>query len=314
MNQNMGKCSVCNRREPFFFRPYSGEKLCKKCFTNSVEQKAKATIAKYKMLNYNDRIAIAVSGGKDSVSLLHILTKLERKYPKASLIAVTVDEGIKGYRDEALKIARENCKKLDIEHYVTSFKKLYGYGLDEIVEIARQKRKAELTPCAYCGVLRRKALNMAAKQVNANKIATAHTLDDETQTFLLNIFHGDIWRIAREKPVTDETHPKLVQKVKPFCEIPEKETALYAYLRNVRFQNKPCPYASEALRNDIRNMLNRMEEKHAGMKFTIFKSVERLQPIMEKTMKKEYLQTCSECGEPTAEKTCQTCQMLKQLS
>jgi len=266
------------------------------------------------MFNYNDRIAVAVSGGKDSISLLHILTKLERKYPKASLVAVTVDEGIKGYRDEALKIAAENCRKLSIEHRIVSFKKLYGYALDEIVKAVKQEKENKLTPCAYCGVLRRKALNIAAKQVNANKIATAHTLDDETQTFLLNIFHGDTWRIAREKPVTDETHPKLVQKVKPFCEIPEKETALYAYLRNIKFQSTPCPYASEALRNDIRNMLNRMEEKHAGIKFTIFNSVERLRPIMENTIKKEHLQTCSECGEPTAEKTCKTCQMLQQIS
>jgi tRNA(Ile)-lysidine synthase TilS/MesJ len=78
------------------------------------------------MLKYDDRIAVAVSGGKDSVSLLHILAKSERKFPKASLVAVTVDEGIKGYRDEALKIAANDCRKLSVEHHVVSFKKLYG--------------------------------------------------------------------------------------------------------------------------------------------------------------------------------------------
>ncbi|MDI6690549.1 MAG: TIGR00269 family protein [Candidatus Bathyarchaeota archaeon] len=313
MSTNAVQCSICKRREAFFYRQYSGEKLCKKCFTESIEAKVKATIAKYGMLQFDDRIVIAVSGGKDSVSLLHILAKIERDYPKASLMAVTVDEGIRGYRDEALKIARENCKKLGIPHHMVSFKELYGYRLDEIVKKVKEKRDLKLTPCAYCSVMRRKALNITARKLEANKIATAHTLDDETQTILLNIFHGDILRIARGKPVADETHPKLVQKVKPFCEIPEKETALYAYVKKIKFQSMPCPYASEALRNDIRIMLNRMEEKHAGIKFTIFNSIEKVRPALEKLARREGLKECSECGEPTTDRICKACQMLKEI-
>jgi uncharacterized protein (TIGR00269 family) len=266
------------------------------------------------MLNFDDKIAVAVSGGKDSVSLLHVLARIEKKHPKASLLAITVDEGIKGYRDEAVKIASENCDELGIKHIVTSFRELYGSTLDEIVRRIKRKGESGLTPCAYCGVLRRKALNTAARNVGADKLVTAHTLDDETQTILLNIFHGDVLRIAREKPVTDEAHPKLVQKVKPFCEIPEKETALYAYVRRIRFQSTPCPHASEALRNDIRLMLNRMEEKHAGIKFTVFKSIERIRPALEQIAKKEGLKECYECGEPTTERICRTCQMLKQVA
>jgi uncharacterized protein (TIGR00269 family) len=314
MRAKAAVCTVCKRKEAFYFRLYSGEKLCRKCFAESIEEKARTTIAKYKMLRFDDKIAVAVSGGKDSISLLHILAKIEHDYPKTSLVAVTVDEGIEGYRDEALKIAAENCQKLGIEHHVVSFKELYGYRLDEIVRSLKQKRKTDLTPCAYCGVLRRKALNIAARNLKADKLATAHTLDDETQTILLNIFHGDVLRIAREKPVTDEAHPKLVQKVKPFCEIPEKETALYAYIRKIKFQSMPCPYASEALRNDVRTMLNRMEEKHAGIKFTIFKSIEKIRPALEDTASKEGLRECSECGEPTTERICKTCQMLKQVA
>jgi len=105
-----------------------------------------------------------------------------------------------------------------------------------------------------------------------------------------------------------------VQKVKPFCEIPEKETALYAYIKKVKFQSIPCPYSSEALRNDIRAMLNRIEEKHAGTKFTIFKSIERIRPALEEIAKKEGLKECSQCGEPTTEKICKTCQMLRHVS
>ena len=306
-------CTVCKRREAFFFRPYSGEKLCKKCFSISVEDKVRATIAKYDMLKYNDRIAIAVSGGKDSLSLLHILVKIERNFPNASFVAVSVDEEIRGYRDKAIKMAAENCKKLNVEHFIVSFKELYGYAQDEIVERLKRKESGGLTPCAYCGVLRRKALNIAAREVKANKVATAHTLDDETQTILLNILHGDPLRMAREKPFTDKVHPKLVQRIKPLCEIPERETTLYAYTKKIRFQDMPCPYASEAMRNPIRLFLNRMEHKHTGTNFTIFKSIKKIRPAIEKIVKKEELNECSKCGEPTTEKTCKACQMLQQL-
>ncbi len=80
-------CDVCHRREAFYSRRHSGVKLCKSCFTKSIEEKTRATVAKYNMFQFDDRIAVAVSGGKDSVSLLHVLAKIERKHPKASLVS-----------------------------------------------------------------------------------------------------------------------------------------------------------------------------------------------------------------------------------
>lgn len=265
------------------------------------------------MLHFDDKIAVAVSGGKDSVSLLHVLASIEKKYPRVSLVALTVDEGIKGYRDEALKIAAQNCEKLGIQHRIVSFKELFDSTFDDMVRRLRRKRSGQETPCAYCGVLRRKALNVAAREAQADKLATGHTLDDETQTILLNIFHGDVLRIAKEKPFTDNVHPKLVPRIKPFCEIPEKETALYAYIKGIRFQSTPCPYAADALRNDARTILDGLEDKHPGMKFTIFKSIERIRPALEALADGEGLEECVECGEPTTDRVCRTCQMLRQI-
>jgi uncharacterized protein (TIGR00269 family) len=281
----------------------------------SIEYKVRTTIAKYDMLEPTDKIMVAVSGGKDSIAMLHILVKIEKAFPKASLCAVTVDEGIRGYRNEALKFATSNCRKLGIKQAVTSFKELYGNSLDEIVKITLERAESAkgLTPCAYCGVLRRRALNLAARKAGVDKLATAHNLDDETQTILLNILHGDAPRIARVKPVLAEVHPKFVQRVKPMCEVPEKEIALYAYLKRKEFQSVPCPYAPTALRSDIRVMLNRMEEKHAGIKFTLIKSVERIRPALEAVAEEVKLQDCRECGEPTVGEICKPCQMLRKL-
>jgi uncharacterized protein (TIGR00269 family) len=309
---NMSKvCSACGVREAFFFRPYSGERLCRRCFRRSVEDKVRATVSRYKMLRFDDRIAVAVSGGKDSLSLLHVLEKFERKQPKASLVAITVDEGIRGYRDEALRFAAEACKRLGVEHRVVSFERLFCVTLDEIMRSRKEKPARQASACAYCGVLRRRALNLAARSVEADKLATAHTLDDEVQTVLLNLFHGDVWRLSKEKPMTDDDHSKLVRRIKPFCEVLETETALYAYTGRIPFQSRPCPYASEAFRSDVRTMLNRVEEKHPGTKFTIFSSIERLRPVIEEAATRGGLKECVECGEPTTGRTCRTCEMLK---
>lgn len=257
------------------------------------------------MLRFDDHIAVAVSGGKDSLSLLRVLRKVERRFPKATLMAVTVDEGIRGYRAEAVKLARESCKDLGVDHVVVSFRELFGKTLDQIVS-----SKKELSPCSYCGVLRRRAIHIAAKEAKANKIATAHNLDDEVQTILLNIFHGDAKRIARVEPVLVDLAGRFLQRVKPMCEIPEKEVALYAYLSGVRFQTRPCPYLETALRNDVREMLNRIEERHPGTKFTIFRSMERLRDSLKASLARAELRNCLQCGEPTTGAFCEVCKIL----
>jgi uncharacterized protein (TIGR00269 family) len=309
----MSVCTLCGRNEAVFGRSYSGENLCGRCFCKTVEDRVRKTISRYEMLGPKDRIMVAVSGGKDSVTLLHILAKIEKAFPDVVLCAGTVDEGIREYRDEALRIAEGNCRKLGVEHVVTSFKELFGYELDEMVELIRRRGESGLTPCSYCGVLRRKALNTLARAAGVDKLVIAHSLDDETQTMLLNVVHGDPMRIVRSKPVLDVVHPKFVQRVKPLCMVPEKEVVFYAYLKGIQFQSIPCPYAQTALRNDIRTMLNRMEHKHAGTLFTVFNSIEKIRPALEASAEKVKLQECRLCGEPTVGDLCRACQMLQEL-
>ncbi len=316
MTKMPSTCTMCKRRDAVYSRPYSGEKLCPRCFCRSIEDKVRTAIAKYEMLSFDDRISVGVSGGKDSMALLYILAKLEKSFPKAELMAVTVDEGIRGYRDEALEIARKNCQELGVKHVIVSFKDLYGHRLDELVERLRERKidDSGLTPCAYCGVLRRRALNSTARKWGATKLATAHNLDDGTQTVLLNILHGDPLRIARATCVLSPSHPKFVCRIKPFCEVLEKETTLYAYLKRINFQSIPCPYASTALRNDVRTMLNRMEEKHPGLKYTVYRSAEKLFSSLENAIEAERPKNCRICGEPTVNEVCQACKMLQDLN
>ncbi len=304
-------CTDCHRREVIFTRHYSGERLCQQCFLSSVERRTRKTISKYDMLRPDDRIAVAVSGGKDSLSLLHILHRIEREFPRAEVIALTVNEGIPKYIDEAVRLAAQACKRLGVEQIVVSFQEFYGLTLQEIVDKVKGI-KGELTPCSFCGVLRRKALNLAAKRIGATKVATAHNLDDETHTIFLNIIHGDILRLGRTEPYTTEGVAAFIPRIKPLRETPEEETTLYAYLRGFEFQSAQCPYAPQAMRTEIREFVGRLEANHPGTRFTIYHASEKISSFM-KGATKPKLRECKLCGEPSVGDICEACKMLNRL-
>ncbi len=309
-------CDQCGG-EAVYTRPYSGEHLCKDCYTSSIEKRVQHTVSRHRMLRPGDRVALALSGGKDSVSLLYILSRLETRFPKSSLVAVTIDEGIEGYRQEAVEIAAESCRDLGVEHRVYSFKELFGCTLDEVAEAAHQRGKPFV--CSYCGVLRRKALNLAAKELGATKLATAHNLDDEVQSAVMNFLRGDLTSMRRGEPAEEEGGGVsevggLVSRVKPLCEVPEKEVALYAYLRGVRLQSLRCGYLESSLRSDVRRFLNGLEEKHAGMKFSAYRSFEKVRPLLRaQESRAAGVNACRVCGEPAAGEVCMACQVLAEL-
>jgi uncharacterized protein (TIGR00269 family) len=304
-------CSKCGKGKAIIKRRYSGERLCNKCFIESIERKVKKTIIKYTMFNHEDKIGVALSGGKDSVSLLHILSKIEKRFPRSRIVALTIDEGIEGYRKEAIEISKECCKILGIDQTISSFEEIYGHSLDEIVE-ATQQRKSDLSTCAFCGILRRKALNILAREEGMDRLATAHNLDDEAQTILLNIVNGDRDRLVRTKPKLDGIHRKFVQRVKPLCYILEREVTLYAYLTGIRFQEAVCPYRETSMRQEIREILNTLETSHPGIKYNLPRLFESIGSRMKEETNMS-IQECIECGEPSSQSLCKTCVELSGL-
>ncbi len=279
--------------------------LCKACFKDSIERRVRRTISRWEMFEPNDHIAVAVSGGKDSLTMLMILKKLSAKFPRTRLTAVTVDEGIAGYREEAVDLASSYCEKLGVDLEIVSFKELYGAGLDDFL---REKR-GRMTACSYCGVFRRKAINVGARRVEATKIATAHNLDDVVQTYLLNLLQGDAERFARFNPVLKDPRGRFLPRVKPFCEVPEREVAMYGYAEGLVFQSASCPYMTEALRNELRTMLNRLEIAHPGILFSSYRAMTRLRSLAEPNIPRSTLQECHSCGEPTPFDICEACKM-----
>lgn len=298
------KCDRCEN-SAVYSRKYSGESLCSDCFSNSILRKTAKTISKYNMIQNNELVCVAVSGGKDSLALLHVLSKMAKNH-NFRIHAITIDEGIPGYRDEALDIVKDFCAKLGVEHTVYPYKELFGLTLDESL---KQHEDDRLSSCSICGTFRRRAMDHAAKQIGANVIATGHNLDDTLQTFVINTLSGDTNKIGWMDPDTSENS---LRKIKPFCEIYESEIVFYAFTNNLPFQTEPCPHMNEGIRTEIREFLNKLENSHSGIKNNMYRSVLKVSQVMKGSNYKERVK-CSNCGSECTGKICSVCKMIVDL-
>ncbi len=298
------RCSHCRRRAIYYQR-HSGRHLCKKHFLYDFEKRVRYAIKKYSMVESGDRIAIALSGGKDSVALTHLLVKLYGERKDLEFFAITVDEGIEGYRPPTVKIAKKVTKELGIGHVVVSFRENFGMTLDEMVKLGDKK------PCTYCGVFRKYLLNRTAREMGANKLATAHNLDDETQTILLNFLQSDIERLARLVP--QRVQKGLVMRIKPFREVYEKEVLIYCLINSLPVDMNECPYSHFPVRAMVRDFLYEFENAYPGRKYSVMRSFETLIPCLKEMFPQIDLKECERCGEPTPSEICQACQLLEEL-
>lgn len=275
-----------------------------------LEDKVKKTMRKYDMVEPKETIAVGLSGGKDSVVLLTLLNKISEESLPLDLRPIIIDEGIKGYRDNSISMAKETALDLGLEPIVKSFKEEIGYSLDEITDLKKEK---DMKACSYCGVFRRKLLNTTAKKIKADKVAVGHNLDDKAQVIIMNMMRGDVSKLGRIGPTYEKIHDGFIPRIKPLREIPEKETTIYALQNNLDIHLEECPYAHESFRSEIRNFINKTEENHPGTKHTILKAFEKMYPTLSKKFANVQLNKCKKCGEPTSNKICQACKMEKQI-
>ena len=298
------RCSYCSR-DAIYFQRHSGKHLCRRHFTESILRRVKRNIRKFRMINRDERVAIAMSGGKDSVVLAHMLKRLYGDRRDIELVAISIDEGIVNYRAPTLEIARKICRELDIEHYVVSFEDEFNASLDTMVE------KGERNPCTYCGVFRKYLLNRKAREINADKLATGHNLDDEAQTILLNFLQSDIERLARLVP--SKVQKGLVPRIKPMRELYEQEIVTYAILHNLPVSFEECPYSETPVRAAVRDFLYDFENRYPGRKFSVLRSFEAILPCLHEKYPQISLNECKICGEPTPREICQACELKREL-
>ena len=300
-------CKKCIE-EPVFEFAKSKESLCASCFIKYFEKKVLKTIREYELVSPNDKIGVAVSGGKDSMSVLYILRQLQARIRNFDIIGIAVDEGIHNYRDKTLETAREFCHKNNIKLNIFSYKDEFGLTLDEMLKIL------DVKPCTICGIFRRYLLNKKSKELKLTKLATGHNLDDECQSILMNQLKNNIEASARLGPKVGITHDKkFVQRIKPLYLCTEKEVTTYAFVNGLLDNFNECPNVPQSFRAQVRDMLNEMENKFPGTKYSIVNSFLQILPLLKEKFKDESIKVCTKCNEPSANDVCNACVYLEKL-
>lgn len=291
-------CNYCSNRAVFLDRE-SRTHMCSQHLKESVEDRVLNRIIQEQPLP--ERIGIAFSGGKDSTALLAVMAVLKGKI-SSELVALTVDEGISGYREETIRHAREVCSRLNVKHRIITFPEIFGYSLDEFMK--NSPRKA----CTVCGILRRRSLEVLAGQEGINLILTGHNQDDHAQTTLMNAFSADIKKVFAGSGRTSQ----FARRIKPFAAVSEREVTLYAILSDLFMDLPECPYAGDALRGEVRRLLNRFEQEHPGSMKNLAHAEEEIRSQLKNKIQFQPLENCSICGWPGSGEVCQVCMLLKE--
>jgi len=271
-------------------------------FIAQFEQTVKDMIEKFVLIEPQDKVVVAVSGGKDSTVLLHVLNKLGY-----DVEAVTVDVHIGCYTKKNFENITNFCAKLGVKLHASSFRKSYGYSVCYMTSMLRQKNKT-LGSCTVCGVLRRKSLNQLSREVGATKIATGHNMDDEAQTILMNVIKGKMNLNARLGPKQTLAEDNFVQRIKPLYFISEAEIEKYSKMHNFPVHYGRCPCGVSSTRGRLRDKLTDAQKNNIMKWFTAI-----LPALRQKYKSSKTLNKCNSCSEPCTGSLCQACKILNQI-
>jgi len=287
---------------------YSGEKLCKNHFTEYFENKVFKTIRQFNLIEKDENIGVAISGGKDSLTVLSILNRLSKENPKIKIIAIAIDEGIAGYRDRTLITAKEFCDKNNINLNIFSYREEFGLTLDEMLKIL------DVKPCTICGIFRRYLLNKKSRELKLTKLATGHNLDDECQSIFMNQMRNDLKASARLGPKAGLLNSeKFVPRIKPLYLCTEKEVTTYAFINGLLDNFNECPNAIHSFRAQVRDTLNDLENKFSGTKYSIVNSFLQTLPYLKEKFKNGEIKICTSCSEPSSNGICNACIYVEKL-
>ncbi|MCM2325627.1 MAG: TIGR00269 family protein [Candidatus Woesearchaeota archaeon] len=283
-------CRLCSQKSVY-------KELCKEHFVAYVEKKVEKTIKKFGLFDKKDKIVVAASGGKDSLSLLFILSRLGY-----SIHALAVDEGIPKYRDDSLSTLKRFCKKNNVDLKVVSFKENIGKPLVEIVKMGER-------PCTVCGVFRRYLLNMHSKGYDV--LATGHNMDDEAQAVIMNLLKNNLSQFTRQGPCSGSRKMKnFTPRVKPLYFCLEKEMMVYSFLNGLTDEFNECPFVSGSFRLKVRDYLNELEDRYPGTKESIVNWYLKQKKI---NVDAADSRICRVCGENSAKDMCNACVYMRKI-
>jgi uncharacterized protein (TIGR00269 family) len=296
-------CSSCDA-PAVIDQPYRGAHLCRTHFLRSVDERVRTEFHRQLPRFSRGTVAVALSGGKDSAVALTAAHRYFGRRPTVRVVAVSVDEGIEGYRSATLDRAAELTNRLGVEHRIVRAADALGTTTDRA---ARALPSA--IPCSFCGVWRRRMLNDIAREVDADVLVLGFNLDDLAQTTLMNLARGDIDRVGRMAPHRVR-QPGLVPRLAPLAQVPEREVFLYAHLTALPFDHGECPYAGRAARNVFREAVWSLEESLPGTRQALLRTQARVADLLLAESGAGAPARCRSCGEPSTGERCRACEFL----
>ncbi|KAI9789237.1 MAG: nucleotidyltransferase [Peltula sp. TS41687] len=272
----MAPCTQCDVSRAVIMRPKNQTKLCKACFLRAFEAEIHSTIVTHRLFTRGERIAIGASGGKDSTVLASVLTTLNARHGYGlSLVLLSIDEGIRGYRDDSLQTVKRNAAQYGLPLEIVGYEELYGWTMDQVVEQVGKKGN-----CTYCGVFRRQALDRGAERLGIRHVVTGHNADDVAETVVMNLLRGDLPRLARATSIVTESKGSPNKRSKPLMYAYEKEIVLYAHHKKLDYFSTECIYSPEAFRGSARSLIKNMERIRPSAVLDVVRSGEDMAKLV----------------------------------
>ena len=302
------RCKKCPQQAALKL-PQHNTSYCKTCFTEFVHSQVAKAIKKQNMFSHDDRILVAVSGGKDSMALWAILLKLGYRAD-----ALYVDLGIGNYSVQSRhKVEHFNesvAQPLGATLHIHTLAENEGAGVKELAMIINRPT------CSACGTMKRYHFNRTALEKDYDVMATGHNLDDEASRLLGNVLHWQTEFLEKQTPTLPASLDGFAKKVKPLYRLTEREMAAYAIINKISYIVDECPMSKGSKMLVYKDVLNRLEEASPGTKQVFYfqfldKQAKKQAATQEiSSQDQDRLSPCQTCGQPTSMEVCTYCKMM----
>jgi uncharacterized protein (TIGR00269 family) len=292
------KCRVCGTQANIRLPQYNTA-LCKEDFVGFLEKRVLGTIDKYGLIGREEKTLVAVSGGKDSLALWHMLDRLG--FPADGIY---IDLGIKDYSDVSFDKAKAYAERLQRKLYSFSISNAFTKGIKDLAGTLRRPA------CSLCGMIKRYVMNRACTEYGYSILATGHNLDDEASALLGNLLHWKEEYLWKKGVALEAEGSHLAKKVKPFFLCSEKETAAYAVMNGIDYVYDECPYSKGAKTLLYKALLNRVEEESPATKLAFMKGYLKRTRQNEADKEKGQKSVCGKCGYPSFGEECNFCRLV----